>query len=111
MIFTLRFHLFFQTAYAQTSANTASDSIAYKITVELKPATFKKLFLEAYFGNIVLLIDSSSVNPNTNQATFTGTKKLQQQIEAGTSEADIRKSWEKGLKDFKEMRKKYLIYK
>ena len=36
---------------------------------------------------------------------------LQQQIEAGTSDADIRKSWEKGLKDFKEMRKKYLIYK
>ncbi|WP_284652902.1 exo-beta-N-acetylmuramidase NamZ family protein [Flavobacterium terrisoli] len=39
-----------------------------------------------------------------------GTKKLQQQIEAGTSEADIRKSWEKGLTDFKAMRKKYLIY-
>ncbi len=39
-----------------------------------------------------------------------GTKKLQQQIETGVSETDIRKSWEKGLKDFKEMRKKYLIY-
>ncbi|MES2411576.1 MAG: DUF1343 domain-containing protein [Bacteroidota bacterium] len=39
-----------------------------------------------------------------------GTKKLQQQIEAGTTEAEIRKSWEKGLKDFKEMREKYLIY-
>ena len=39
-----------------------------------------------------------------------GTKKLQQQIEAGASEAEIRKSWEKGLNDFKEMRKKYLIY-
>lgn len=39
-----------------------------------------------------------------------GTKKLQQQIEAGTSETEIRKSWEKGLSDFKVMRKKYLIY-
>lgn len=39
-----------------------------------------------------------------------GTKKLQQQIESGVSENDIRKSWEKGLLDFKEMRKKYLIY-
>ena len=39
-----------------------------------------------------------------------GTKTLQQQIEVGTSEADIRKSWEKGLNEFKEMRKKYLIY-
>ena len=39
-----------------------------------------------------------------------GTKKLQQQIENGVSEIEIRKSWEKGLKDFKEMRNKYLIY-
>ncbi|WP_333599858.1 exo-beta-N-acetylmuramidase NamZ family protein [Flavobacterium sp.] len=39
-----------------------------------------------------------------------GTKKLQQQIEAGVSENDIRKSWEKGLDEFKAMRKKYLIY-
>ncbi len=39
-----------------------------------------------------------------------GTTKLQQQIEAGISESEIRKSWEKGLNDFKAMRKKYLIY-
>ncbi|GAA4049254.1 DUF1343 domain-containing protein [Flavobacterium chungnamense] len=40
-----------------------------------------------------------------------GTKKLQHQIIDGVSEIEIRKSWEKGLNDFKEMRKKYLIYK
>lgn len=39
-----------------------------------------------------------------------GTKKLQEQIEAGFSEAEIRKSWKKGLNGFKEMRKEYLIY-
>ncbi|MCF6133358.1 exo-beta-N-acetylmuramidase NamZ family protein [Flavobacterium wongokense] len=39
-----------------------------------------------------------------------GTKKLQKQIEAGISEEDIRKSWEKGLNDFKTLRTKYLIY-
>ncbi len=39
-----------------------------------------------------------------------GTKTLQKQIEAGTSETEIRKSWEKGLAEFKAMRKKYLIY-
>ncbi|WP_395050402.1 exo-beta-N-acetylmuramidase NamZ domain-containing protein [Flavobacterium sp.] len=39
-----------------------------------------------------------------------GTKQLQQQIESGTSEKEIRKSWEKGLNDFKEIRKKNLIY-
>ncbi|MFV8376924.1 exo-beta-N-acetylmuramidase NamZ domain-containing protein [Flavobacterium sp. LB1P62] len=39
-----------------------------------------------------------------------GTKKLQQQIENGTSEKEIRESWKKGLIEFKEMRTKYLIY-
>ncbi|WP_442902344.1 exo-beta-N-acetylmuramidase NamZ family protein [Flavobacterium sp.] len=39
-----------------------------------------------------------------------GTKKLQEQIENGVSESEIRKSWEKGLLTFKDMRKKYLIY-
>jgi uncharacterized protein YbbC (DUF1343 family) len=39
-----------------------------------------------------------------------GTKKLQQQIESGVSENEIRKSWEKGLNDFKKMREKYLVY-
>ena len=39
-----------------------------------------------------------------------GTKKLQQQIEDGVSEIEIRKSWEKGLNEFKKMREKYLIY-
>jgi uncharacterized protein YbbC (DUF1343 family) len=39
-----------------------------------------------------------------------GTQQLQQQIEAGTSEKEIKKSWEKGLNDFKKMREKYLIY-
>lgn len=39
-----------------------------------------------------------------------GTQKLRAQIEANLSETEIRKSWQKGLNDFKEMRKKYLIY-
>jgi len=39
-----------------------------------------------------------------------GTKKLQQQIESGTSESKIRMSWQKDLSLFKKMRVKYLIY-
>jgi len=39
-----------------------------------------------------------------------GTKILQQQIEAGKTQWEIRKSWEPGLEQFKTMRKKYLIY-
>jgi uncharacterized protein YbbC (DUF1343 family) len=47
---------------------------------------------------------------NTFFTKLAGTKKLQQQIENGTSEKNIRKSWKKGLKDFKIKRTKYLIY-
>lgn len=40
-----------------------------------------------------------------------GNEKLQQQIEAGISEEEIRNSWKEGLQDFKKMRAQYLIYK
>jgi uncharacterized protein YbbC (DUF1343 family) len=46
--------------------------------------------------------------------TFTihaGTEKLQQQIENGLSEEEIRKTWKKGIENFKLTRNKYLIYK
>ncbi len=39
-----------------------------------------------------------------------GTKKLQQQIEGGMSEEEIRATWKSGIEKFKEMRQKYLIY-
>jgi uncharacterized protein YbbC (DUF1343 family) len=39
-----------------------------------------------------------------------GNATLMQQIKQGVSEKDIRKSWEPGLKQFKAMRKKYLLY-
>ncbi len=45
--------------------------------------------------------------------TFTihaGTEKLQQQIEQGLSETEIKKTWQEGIADFKKIRSKYLIY-
>lgn len=39
-----------------------------------------------------------------------GTDQLRKQIIAGVSEADIRKSWEPGLKKFRAIRAKYLLY-
>ena len=39
-----------------------------------------------------------------------GTKALQQQIEAGASEDEIRESWKKGLQEFRKIREKYLLY-
>lgn len=39
-----------------------------------------------------------------------GGKKLQQQIEAGLTEEEIRETWKKGLEDFSQKRKQYLLY-
>ena len=46
--------------------------------------------------------------------TFTihaGNEKLQQQIEQGVSKQEIENSWKEGLKEFKKVREKYLLYK
>jgi uncharacterized protein YbbC (DUF1343 family) len=40
-----------------------------------------------------------------------GNDVLQKQIREGVTEEEIRKSWEPGLTRFKEIRKKYLIYR
>ncbi len=40
-----------------------------------------------------------------------GVSEFKQQIINGASEEEIRKSWEPGLSQYKEMRKKYLLYK
>ncbi len=47
---------------------------------------------------------------NSYFTKLAGTKKLQHQIEAGLTVGEIRASWETQLIEFKEMRKKYLIY-
>ena len=41
---------------------------------------------------------------------LTGTNEFWQQIRNGVSEADIKKSWEPALSNFKAIRKKYLLY-
>ena len=40
-----------------------------------------------------------------------GTKILQQQIQTGLSENEIRKTWANDLTEFREMRKQYLLYR
>lgn len=40
-----------------------------------------------------------------------GTREFREQIVAGRSENEIRATWQPGLKKFREMRKKYLLYK
>jgi uncharacterized protein YbbC (DUF1343 family) len=41
---------------------------------------------------------------------LTGSPLFRQQIIDGKSEQEIRASWEPGLSEYKEMRKKYLLY-
>lgn len=66
--------------------------------------------------NLSFLMDAYKRTPKTEKffgSTFTihaGTEKLQQQIEQGLSEQEIRKTWAKGLEGFKIIREKYLIY-
>ena len=57
-----------------------------------KECTSKDKFFNSYFNNLA------------------GNDVLKKQIMEGKTEAEIRSSWEDGLKKFKEVRKKYLIY-
>jgi uncharacterized protein YbbC (DUF1343 family) len=67
--------------------------------------------------NLAWLIDAYKKTPKTERffgKTFTihaGNTKLQQQIEHGLSEKEIKECWEKDLKAFKKIREQYLIYK
>lgn len=54
--------------------------------------------------------DSSQSKEMNNFDKLAGTENLKKQIIAGTSEAEIRRSWEPGLSTYKTMRKKYLLY-
>lgn len=47
---------------------------------------------------------------NSYFTKLAGSKKLQQQIEGGMTEEEIRATWKTGLEQFREIRKKYLIY-
>ena len=42
---------------------------------------------------------------------LTGTRDFKEQIKAGKTEVEIRKTWEPGLANYKKMRQKYLLYK
>ena len=54
--------------------------------------------------------DKSKFFNTANFTTHAGTEKLQQQIEAGLSETEIKTTWKKDLDAYKAMRKAYLLY-
>jgi uncharacterized protein YbbC (DUF1343 family) len=55
--------------------------------------------------------DSKQSNQIGNFDKLAGTSQLREQIVAGKSEQEIRKTWVAGLTEFKKMRSKYLLYK
>jgi len=82
--------------------------------------SFKSRSLTTLFAadslNLTYLIDSYQAYPK-KEAFFTnfftllaGTRNLEKQIKQGMTAAEIRASWQKGLSDFRAMRKRYLIY-
>lgn len=66
--------------------------------------------------NLHWLIDAYQDYPEKDKfftdffTLLAGTKTLQQQIEAGWNEEQIRNSWQDGLEEFKKIRKHYLLY-
>jgi uncharacterized protein YbbC (DUF1343 family) len=64
--------------------------------------------------NWIILVYEQTQNKETffleNFNLLAGNSKLQEQIKNGKSQEEIYASWNKGVKEFKEMRKKYLIY-
>jgi uncharacterized protein YbbC (DUF1343 family) len=55
--------------------------------------------------------DRSISNQIGNIDFLAGTSEFKEQIIAGKTEEQIRQTWQPGLKAFREMRKKYLLYK
>ena len=55
--------------------------------------------------------DRSMSNQINNIDSLAGTREFKEQIMEGKSEDEIRATWQPGLAKFKQMRKKYLLYK
>ncbi|MGB7159387.1 MAG: DUF1343 domain-containing protein [Tepidisphaeraceae bacterium] len=66
--------------------------------------------LYAAYPDKARFFDQSYHKQIGNIDKLAGTHEFKQQIIAGVSEEEIRKTWEPGLAAFKEMRKKYLLY-
>ncbi len=62
------------------------------------------------YPNKAKFFDQSIHRQIGNINFLAGDYAFKKQIEAGMSEAEIRKTWEPGLKAYKQMRKKYLLY-
>ena len=77
----------------------------------IKDTLLSKAFKKDQYTSGKLTADKSKFFDKRKFSIRAGNEKLQQQIETGVSEEEIRKSWQEGLKNFKKMRAQYLIYR
>ncbi|CAL1518639.1 DUF1343 domain-containing protein [Chitinophaga sp. MM2321] len=84
--------------------NTAGIRKAGKINIQWMMEMYKAYpFKEKFF-------DSRQSKAMGDINKLAGTTLFKEQIIAGKSEVEIRKSWEPGLSEYKQMRKQYLLY-
>ena len=94
---------FYQQCYGWNLSG-ANEAILKKLDKKIQ----LKYFLEAYKlfpGKDSFFLKNNFINK------LAGTDALMQQVKDGKCEAEIRKSWEPALGNFKKIRKKYLLYK
>ena len=94
---------FYQQCYGWNLSG-ANEAILKKLDKKIQ----LKYFLEAYKlfpGKDSFFLKNNFINK------LAGTDALMQQLKDGKCEAEIRKSWEPALGNFKKIRKKYLLYK
>jgi uncharacterized protein YbbC (DUF1343 family) len=100
--------------YGQTCYGWNLSGIPDQVSSLLNNRIQLKWLMEAY--RLFPAKDSFFIVPrsgNMEQSFFNklaGNNDLWQQIKAGITETDIRKSWEPALEEYKRMRKKYLLY-
>lgn len=95
-----------QTCYGLDLRNY--DTGIFRKTKQLNLAWLREMYLA--YPNKEKFFDYTQSRQIGNFDKLAGTTRLREQIIAGTPEEEIRKSWEPGLSQYKEMRKKYLLY-
>jgi uncharacterized protein YbbC (DUF1343 family) len=95
-----------QTCYGLDLRTINADSLRRtgKINISWMMQLYKAYPFKEKFFDHTLSKQMGDINK------LAGTTAFKQQIIAGMSEEDIRKSWEPGLSRYKQMRKKYLLY-
>lgn len=96
---------------AKNPKNNGKECHGYDLSKEAQLSEINlKWLLEFYKMHIKHATKTPFFNKDNFFYKLAGTDKLQQQIEAGMSEAEIKATWQEGLEKFKKTREKYLIY-